>query len=202
MCDFGGKQMRVMTTLFRILWAFVLLSGIATADSPSAPPSAPSAEPERDGQHDMDFNIGSWKAQIKVLRASSAGLATWAELDGTAIVRKVWNGRAQLEEVEADGSRGHFEALVLLLYNPGAHQWSKSFANSQDGQLSSPMIGEFQNGRGELFNQETFHGKTALMRAVWSDITASSQHFEESVSCDGGRSWQPYFIALFTRTSQ
>jgi len=30
--------------------------------------------------------------------------------------------RAQLEEIEADGSSGHFEGLTLFLYNPQAHQ--------------------------------------------------------------------------------
>ena len=187
-----------MRQVFRTLGVFVLLGVTAIAASASAPPAS-AVEAQRDGQHDLDFNIGSWKAHLKVLRAPSTGPDTWIELHGTAVVRKVWNGRAQLEEVEADGATGHFEALVLLLYDPQARQWSKSFANSSDGQLNPPMFGEFQNGRGEFFNQEPYHGKVALIRAVWSDITASSQHFEESFSYDGGRDWHPYFIATFIR---
>jgi hypothetical protein len=135
----------------------------------------------------MDFNIGSWKAHIKLLRTPLTGTSTWVELNGTAVVRRLWSGCAQLEEVEVDGSIGHFEALVLLLYDPQSHQWSKSFANGNDGQLTQPMIGEFNNARGEFYDQETYHGRAALMRAVWSDITVNSQHFQESFSYDGAR---------------
>jgi hypothetical protein len=74
------------------------------------------------------------------------------------VVRKVWDGRAQLEEVEADGPNGHFEDLCLFLYNPGSHPWSMNFANSKTGAVSMPpTIGEFKNGRGEFYDQETFN---------------------------------------------
>ncbi len=181
-----------------VLGALALLGALGTTSHSAVVQGAPTVEAQRDGQRDLDFNIGSWRTHIRVLRALPTG-PTWAELDGTAVVRKIWSGRAQLEEIEADGSMGHFEALVLFLYDPQSHQWSKSFANSSDGQLTQPMTGEFDHGRGEFFDQETYHGRMALMRAVWSDITVKSQHFEESFSYDGGRTWEPYFVATFTR---
>jgi hypothetical protein len=181
-----------------VLGAFALLGALATTSHSGAVQVAPAVQARHDGQHDLDFNIGSWSTHIRVLRALPTGL-TWAELNGTAVVRKIWSGRAQLEEIEADGSMGDFEALVLFLYDPKSHQWSKSFANSSDGQLTQPMTGEFNHGRGEFFDQETYRGRMALMRAVWSDITGNSSHFEESFSYDGGRTWEPYFVATFTR---
>lgn len=200
MFDLGNtmKMIRIPSGVFGVS---VLLTAMGTAGLASTP-TAFAVEAPHDGQHDLDFNIGSWNAHIRVLRSAPSDPPTWIELRGTAVVRRVWNGRAQLEEVEADGSTGHFEALVLLLYDPVAHQWSKTFANSNDGQLGSRMTGEFHDGRGEFFNQENYHGRTALMRAVWSDISAGSQHFEESFSYDGGRSWRPYFVATFTRAGQ
>ncbi len=161
-----------------------------------APSDGASAVTSHDGQHDFDFNLGSWKTHIRYLRKAPN---IWTEFDGTAIVRKVWDGRAQLEEIEADGATGHFEALILFLYNPQSHQWSKAFANSSDGELGQPMTGAFKDGRGEMFDQEPYQGRTVLMRAVWSDITENSQHFEESYSDDGGKNWSPYFIATVMR---
>jgi hypothetical protein len=178
--------MKTAERLFQTLRALLLLGALGTTCASQA---------QRDGQRDMDFNVGSWRAHINLL----TGTGAWVELNGTAVVRKVWSGRAQLEELEADGSIGHFEALVLLLYDPQSHQWSKSFANSNDGQLNQPMIGEFSNGRGEFYDQEAYHGRAALMRAVWSDITVNSQHFEESFSFDGGNTWKSNFIATFAR---
>lgn len=155
----------------------------------------------RNGEHDFDFNIGTWKTHIRYLRQPSSG-PVWVEFDGTVAVRKVWNGRAQLEEIEADGSAGHFEGLTLFLYNPESHQWSQNFANSNDGMFEAPSIGEFKDGRGEFYSQETYAGKAALIRGVWSDISPAGHHFEQSYSFDGGTTWAPNFIATLTRTNE
>lgn len=77
------------------------------------------------------------------------GSSTWIELNGTVVVRKVWDGRAQLEEIEAEGSTGHFEGLTLFLYNP-----------------------------------------------------QSRHRFEQAFSEDGGKTWEPNFIATLTREKQ
>jgi len=123
------------------------------------------------------------------------------ELDGTVVVTKIWNGRAQLEEIEADGPTGHFEGLTLFLYNRETRQWNQNFASSGSGTLGTPAFGEFKNGRGEFFYQELFHGRAILLRDVWSDITPNSHHFEQAFSDDGGKTWEPNFIAVLTRES-
>jgi hypothetical protein len=156
----------------------------------------------RDGQHDFDFNVGKWKTHIRRLQRPLTGSTTWIELNGTVTVRKVWDGRAQIEEIEADGPAGHFEGLTLFLYNPQSHQWSQNFANSSDGTLTRPTIGEFKNGRGELYDQETFNGRAILVRGVWSEIRPDSHRFEQSYSDDGGKTWEPNFVGTLTRESQ
>jgi len=65
--------------------------------------------------------------------------------------------------------------------------------------LNPPAIGGFKDGRGELVAQDTVDGRSILIRAVWSDITPDSHHFEESYSDDGGKTWAPAFIASLTR---
>jgi hypothetical protein len=159
----------------------------------------PSQEAPRDGQHDFDFNIGTWHTHIKRLEHPLTGSTSWVEMQGTVVVRKVWDGRAQLEEIEADGASGHFEGLTLFLYNPEAHQWSQIFSKSSDGTVAQPAIGEFKNGRGEFYDQEPYNGRTILVRIVWSDITADSHRFEQSFSDDGGKTWEPNFVATLTR---
>jgi hypothetical protein len=127
------------------------------------------------------------------------GSTTWVEYDGTTVVRKVWNGRANLVELVADGPAGHFEGLNLRLYNPQSHQWSLNFASSSGGALSQPMIGAFKNGRGEFFDQETLNGRAVFVRFVISDITPNSCRFEQSFSDDGGKTWEVNWIAIDTR---
>jgi hypothetical protein len=90
------------------------------AEAPIAMTASPPPNVPRDGQHDFDFNIGTWKTHIRRRLHPLTGSDDWVELDGTVTVRKFWDGRAQLEEIEADGSTGHFEGLTLFLYNPEA----------------------------------------------------------------------------------
>ncbi len=153
----------------------------------------------RDGQHDFDFEIGTWKTHISRLEHPLTGSKSWVEYNGTSVVRKVWNGRANIVELEVDGSAGHIEGLSLRLYNPQSHQWSLNFANSRVGTLSVPTVGEFRNARGEFFDQETFNGRTVLVRNVFSEITPKSCHFEQAFSDDGGKTWETNWIATDTR---
>ncbi|HXW91018.1 MAG TPA: hypothetical protein VEK33_10775 [Terriglobales bacterium] len=184
-----------------LAWGLVCM-GLLTAVPRAAPlASQPPASQEGDGQHDFDFNLGTWKARIKRLQHPLTGSSTWVELTGTVVVRRVWGGRAQLEEIEANGSAGRFEGLTLFLYHPQAHQWTQNFANSRSGMLGVPMIGEFKDGRGEFYDQEEFAGRVILVRGIWSDITANSHRFEQSFSEDGGKSWEPNWIATLTRES-
>src|SRR5579864_5890482 len=134
-------------------------SGVAKAD-------AAKAGTERDGSHDFDFEFGAWKTHLKRLLHPLTGSTTWVEYDGTSVVRKIWNGRANLVELEADGPGGHFEGLNLRLYRPQSHQWSLNFSNRNDGTLSQPTVGEFNNGRGEFYDQETVNGRAVYVRFV------------------------------------
>jgi hypothetical protein len=179
------------------LRAFLLLCGLLVALHPVAP-SAQSSK-DRDGQDDFDFEIGTWKSHLSRLLHPLSGSTTWAEYEGTTVVRKVWDGRANLVEFEADGPAGHIEALSLRLYNPQSRQWSLNFANSKSGALSQPTIGEFKNSRGEFFDQESFNDRAILVRFVISDITPNSCRFEQAFSEDGGKSWEVNWIATDTR---
>jgi hypothetical protein len=157
---------------------------------------------ERDGQHDFDFLMGAWKTHISRLQLPLTGSKAWTSVDGTVVNRKVWDGRADLEEIEADGATGHLEGLTLRLYRPQAHQWSLYWANSEDGVLGQPLVGEFHNGRGEFYDQEIFNGSAVCVRNVYFDITANSYRFEQAYSKDGGKTWEPNFTAALTRESQ
>lgn len=173
------------------------LNGLAQSNSNAAKTNE--TLKERDGQHDFDFEIGTWRTHLKRLLHPLTSSTTWVEYDGTTVVRKVWNGRANLVELVADGPSGHFEGLNLRLYNPQSRQWSLNFASSSSGVMSQPTIGEFKNGRGEFFDQETLNGRAIFVRFVISDITPTSRRFEQSFSDDGGKTWEVNWIAIDTR---
>jgi len=185
------------------LGVWVLLVAMNTCGPLQARANADGAKArtERDGSHDFDFEIGTWKTHLKRLVKPLTGSTTWVEYEGTTVVRKVWNGRANLAELEVDGPGGQIEALSLRLYNPQSHQWSLNFANSKGGSLSQPTIGGFKNGRGEFFDQETLDGRASFVRFVISEITPNSARFEQSFSDDGGKTWEVNWIATDTRVA-
>ena len=152
-----------------------------------------------DGQHDFDFEFGSWKVHIRRLLKPLTGSDTWVDLRGTSVVRPVWDGGANLGELKVDNATTHLEGLSLRLYNPQSRQWNIYWANRTDGAAGPAMIGRFSNGRGEFFNQELFDGKAVFVRFIFSDLTPVSFRLEQAFSADGGKVWEPNWIATFTR---
>ncbi len=154
---------------------------------------------EHAGQHDFDFHFGTWNTHISRLLNPLSGSTTWVDYEGVSVVRKVWNGRASLFELEVDGAPGHIEGVGLRLYNPQSHQWNLNWANSSSGMLDGAMIGEFKDGRGEFYGPDTFGGRTILVRNGFYDIAQASSCFEQAFSSDGGKTWETNWIMTFTR---
>lgn len=192
--------------LFRIA---LLLSGLAIASQPlpglaqqAAADNRPQPPAARDGQHDFDWEIGTWKTHLKRRLRPLTGSNEWVEYDGATVVRKVWDGRANLVELDVQGPAGRIEGASWRLCNPESRQWSLNFSNARTGTLSPPTIGEFKDGRGEFHSAETLNGRAILVRFVISDITADSAHFEQSFSDDGGKTWETNWIADDTRVKE
>jgi hypothetical protein len=177
----------------------LLLSPALAAQQAGHTGSAHAGMAPRDGQHDFDFEIGTWKTRLKRLVHPLSGSTDWTEYEGVTTVRKVWDGRANLVELVADGPAGHFEGLSLRLYNPESRQWSLNFANAAGGTLGRPTIGEFRDGRGEFHDQEDFNGRAVLVRFVVEPIDEDTIRFEQAFSGDGGRTWEVNWIATDTR---
>lgn len=189
---------RLIASLFSAL-AVIPCSALVFAQTSSegAKAGPPTASVDHDGQHDFDSLAGTWKGHTKYRAHPFDGSDPWIEFDGTESFEKIWDGAVLELSKGASGPAG----LMLYTYNPQSHQWSVYFANSKDGKVGLPNVGEFRNGRGEFIVQDTLNGKSLLNRYVWSQIASSSPHFEESWSSDGGRTWEPVRIVDLARVS-
>ena len=193
-------KMKIKWTCLVVCCLVALCSLSILAQNSSASPTSPqSTSVERDGQHDFDPLIGSWKYRLKRRLRPLTGSTTWVELDGTGVCYKIWDGRSQLDTIEVDGSTGHIEGLTLRTYNPQTHQWSLYWANSKDGKVVAPQIGEFNNGHGEFYAQGDLNGKIIFVRYSWTNLNTDTPHFEQSFSNDGGKTWEVHWITDQTR---
>src|ERR1700735_1066406 len=189
-------------TYFLMGLVLVSLTPRALAQQNSDPSKTTSQQTPvlRDGQHDFDPLIGAWKYHLKRRLNPLTGSDTWVEFEGTGICRKVWDGESP-DQVELDGPNGHIEGLTLRVYNPQSHQWRLYWANKKVGISDPPQVGEFRNGRGEFFAQDTINGKTILIRFAWTNTTTDTPHFEQSFSDDGGKTWEVNWITDQTRVT-
>jgi hypothetical protein len=122
--------------------------------------------------------------------------------DPRAASRQVFDGRAEVEEfnVESSDKKMHIEGLATRFYNPDSHQWSIWWANAKDGAMyPPPVVGEFKNGRGEFYDQEVVNGRVAFTRYVWTATATKSPHFEQSISTDGGKTWELWWVTDQTK---
>ena len=184
--------------------AFLFSAGSATwaQTAGSAPKSAPQDALQHDGQHDFDFLMGSWKIHLKQLKRPLTGSNEWVEFDGTTVCKKVWDGKAEIEEFSVDSAQTntHILGLALRLYNPASHQWSIYWANAAKGAMGGPpVVGEFKDGHGEFYDQEEINGRVIFTRYAWSKVNTSSPHFEQAYSDDGGKTWEVNWITEQTK---
>lgn len=153
----------------------------------------------QNGHQDFNFEIGNWKTKLKVLKNPLSNSTTWNEYEGTTNVIGICDNRSNIVELNVKGLAGQIAGVSLRLFNPKTNQWSLNFANIRDGNLATPSIGSFKNGRGEFFNEDTFNGKKILVRFIISAITPNSCHFEQAFSIDDGKTWEINWIADDTR---
>lgn len=184
-----------------IVSQLVFLAASAFVSSSPAPAQMPNQQPVmRDGSHDMDFNFGTWHTEISRTADPFGNPSNVVHIAGTVTVKPIWNGKGELEEIEADGPNGHWLGANLFFYDPTAHQWIQTYVDSSKGRFDEPAgIGEYRDGNVEYYSSNTLGGRAILDRAIWSDIRPDSHTYTESFSDDGGRTWRPAFVAHLTR---
>jgi len=77
-----------------------------------------------------------------------------------------------------------------------------NFATNGVGTLSVPMFGEFKDGRGEFYDQESLNGRSILVRFVFSAVSPDSGRSEQAFSDDGGKIWEVNWINTYTRIKE
>ena len=198
--DYTLDNRSTWTTRFEAKWSRQHSNPSPVVVSHNGPQtSAPTSLPKRDGQHDFDFYQGRWKVHNRRLLHPLSGSSDWVEFDGTSVDSAIWNGRANLDEFEADSPSGHIQGMTLRLYEPKSGEWSLSWANASRGRLETPMIGSFEGKIGKFYDQETFEGRSIYVRFLWKDITSSTCRWEQAFSVDGGQSWETNWIMQMQR---
>ncbi len=152
-------------------------------------------------QNGFDFEFGEWTVKLRRLAQPLSGSTEWIEYSGTSVVHPLWEGRANIGELDVSGPGGRIVGMSLRLFNPESGQWNIHWASARDGLIGEAMVGGFENGVGKFYNTEMFNGRSVLVRFIFSELTQNTFKLEQAFSPDGGESWEPNWIAEFVRVS-
>jgi hypothetical protein len=186
-----------MKIVFTGILAFLMLTLLPATAAAAGQPAA-----VRDGQHDFDWEIGTWDTRLKRLREPLSGKTDWVEYAGTSVVKPVMGKRANLVEfdVRAAGAiAAHIAGISLRLYQPASGQWTLNFANLSSGMMAEPMTGSFNAGLGTFYGRDSVNGRQVLVRFLIRPVSAGQWRFEQAYSNDGGKTWETNWIAIDTR---
>ncbi|MFI0515048.1 hypothetical protein ACH3Y9_35365 [Streptomyces sp. WSLK1-5] len=150
--------------------------------------------------HDFDFFHGDWQVRNRRLADFLDPDSAWEEFPGTSRCRPLFDGAANIDEIDMPrlGAKG----ATLRLFDRETGRWALHWAASLSGTLFPPVVGRFEDGRGEFHGEDTYDGKDVRVRFVWADVSASAAHWEQAFSVDDGRTWVTNWTMDFSRPSE
>jgi hypothetical protein len=180
--------------------ALAVLASIGVSASASQDPPRPVAKaPDMSGLHAFDLRAGLWHAHHRYLKDRLAGSHTWIEFDGTCDFRLLMDGRANEDDNVFDKPTGIVRGVTLRAYDPKNGEWSLWWLDGRKpSKLDVPVVGRFVDGTGRFYSDDTLRGRKIRVRFTWSRITATTAHWEQAFSADGGKTWETNWITDFT----
>ncbi|HXL87712.1 MAG TPA: hypothetical protein VN969_01805 [Streptosporangiaceae bacterium] len=146
---------------------------------------------------DFDFFTGTWDVTNRWRKDFLDSGSAWEEFPGISQASRHFEGNANFDEITFP-TKG-FSGLTLRLYNPDTGQWSLTWASKRTGTLFPPVMGQFKDGIGEFYGEDTYNAVPILARYVWSGITPDEAHWVQAFSTDGGQTWLDNWYMDLTR---
>lgn len=147
--------------------------------------------------NDFDFLHGSWDVANRRLTEILVGSGSWEEFPGHAVVRPLFDGSGNIDEITFP-TLGH-QGATLRLFDQERKEWSIHWADSRTGRLDPPVVGTFAGDRGDFYGEDTHRGRPIRVHFVWQRLTAHSARWEQEFSVDGGHSWELNWVMELSR---
>lgn len=151
------------------------------------------ATSETQGHHDFDFLRGSWKVLSRKLENPlDPASDDWRQFTMLARNEPILGGLGNIDRYHSSEfpGRPEFEAFALRLFDPGAGVWRIWWASMwSGGQLDSPVVGRFTDGRGVFECRDVLDGRGVHVRYEWLSAHGSPR-WQQAFSFDDGRTWR------------
>ncbi|MCE9601504.1 MAG: hypothetical protein K8S21_04720 [Gemmatimonadetes bacterium] len=190
-------------TLVGLAAGGVALDGpIASLLNPGAPAApltrtvASTTAPGTGKAGEFDFLAGSWNISNRMRKPSAPD--GWDRFKGESTCWTILAGIGSVEELRIPAR--DFSGLGLRLLDVEQRIWSDFWVNAKSGVLTSPgTTGSFVDGVGSFISDEK-DGETPIkIRGMWDNISRTTCRWQQSVSRDGGTTWDDQWIMDWVR---
>lgn len=152
---------------------------------------------------DFDFVIGDWRVTHRRLKARLASCDDWLVFDGKMSTRKILGGYGNVEDNILQLPEETVRAIALRSYDRTTRKWSICWLDGPfPGQIDVPVVGDFVDGVGTFFANDTFRNMPIVVKFVWRQLSEDRLHREQAFSSDAGSSWEINWTMEFTRQQQ
>jgi hypothetical protein len=189
------------SVMIALLLCLAVPGQLAAQSHPESGPGMNQAVIAVPGLHSFDFLVGRWKAHHRKLQHRLAKNREWIEFDGTLVNQPLMGGYSNSDDTVLNVPGAPYRGVALRSFDAKTQQWSIWWLDSRtpSAPLDPPMIGSFHNGVGIFYGDDTVEGKRVRARFIWSNITATSGHWEQADSPDGGKTWETNWVQDITR---
>jgi len=152
---------------------------------------------------DFDFVIGDWCVTHRRLKARLANCNDWLVFDGKMSTQKILGGYGNIEDNILQLPEETVRAIALRSYDLNTRKWSIWWLDGRfPGQIDVPVVGDFVDGVGTFFANDTFQDMPIVVKFVWRQLSEDRLHWEQAFSSDAGSSWEINWTMEFTRQQQ
>jgi hypothetical protein len=149
---------------------------------------------------DFDFFIGSWNVTHRRLNERLVGATEWTTFLGTCVAQKILGGYGNMDDNVLEIPTGTYRAVTLRSYDANSQTWSIWWLDSRNpGQLDVPVVGQFNQGVGTFYADDTLAGQPIRVRFTWLVANPDAPRWEQAFSADGGNNWETNWVMEFTR---
>ena len=154
---------------------------------------------------DFDFLLGHWHVENHRLQKRLQGNDDWDDFSATSHNQGLPAGIGNYDDFIPHTWRQGFVGMTLRVFNPQTALWSIYWLDNENGGLHpsgllrNPVVGAFHDGVGVFEGDDDVDGRPVRVRYTWSDIAEHSAQWQQSMSADGGATWEMNWRMLFTR---
>jgi hypothetical protein len=93
-----------------------------------------------------------------------------------------------------------YRAIAIRSFDPKARTWSIWWLDGRfPGTVDTPVVGQFSDGVGTFFADDTLDGRPIRIRFIWRISPEGNPHWEQAFSPDGGVTWEVNWEMEFFR---